>query len=347
MAKMPWRRCGWFSLFLLLAAGIAIGGWYEWPSRRRSRRLDPIQKALAANHWVKAEKLLRQWFQDHPADTETQFLYVQVLRRLGRLSEAEVALLKAVQLGLSEPEGRREYALIEARQDFRIAEGALQHLLKERPDDGEVLQALAEGYAQDGHWREAERVYTDWLVVEPERLASYFERGRARLESRQFAAAAGDFRQVLQRSPRHFQARLFLAHCLLSTAQMADAEAELLLCWRLRPDRSEPLVGLAACALERGAPDRAQQLLTEALELDPSSLLVLHEQGNLYLRRQRYDRALSLYEHILRLEPRDWLAHLKLAQITHRQGNVERARNHLRWYEELHRAATERPGRAD
>src|SRR5207248_7018444 len=129
--------------------------------------------------------------------------------------------------------------------------------------------------------------------------------GQARLEAREFGKAADDFRAVVRRAPEHFQARLLLAHCLLSDARMAEAEPELLVCRQLRPEAVEPLVGLASCAVERGDLNQAQALLRKALALDPGSTLALNEQGELHLLRQRYDLAVTVFEDVVRRDPWD------------------------------------------
>src|SRR5260370_14516595 len=87
-----------------------------------------------------------------------------------------------MKLGLSESEGRREFALAEVQKEFSPnAEKNLQNVLEERPDDIEVLQALAEGYAQAERREEAERCYTRLLELAPDRLDFHLQRGQVRL----------------------------------------------------------------------------------------------------------------------------------------------------------------------
>src|SRR5260370_10876484 len=107
-----------------------------------------------------------------------------------------------MKLGLSESEGRREFALAEVQKEFSPnAEKNLQNVLEERPDDIEVLQALAEGYAQAERREEAERCYTRLLELAPDRLDFHLQRGQVRLadvqryRGRPEAPAAG-FRAV-------------------------------------------------------------------------------------------------------------------------------------------------------
>src|SRR5439155_16939484 len=209
--------------------------------------------------------------------------------------------------------------------------------IRERPEDFEVLHALARGYARRGRWREADDAYSRCLELRPDQTTVLFERGRARLEARELAKAAAVFREVVRQLPEHFQARLLLAHCLLSYARMAEAEPELLVCRQLRPEAVEPLVGLASCAVERGDLNQAQALLQKASALDPGSTLVLVDQGELYMLRQRYDLAAAVLEAAVERDPRDKRAHLRLAQALRQNGDPSRAQEHVRRYEELDR----------
>lgn len=331
---------------VLVGAAAAIGWW-------RYRSLDPVaeaERAVASQDFARSVDLLSPYLLRHPDDLRGQFLYAQTLRRLKRPAEAQKALLRAMQLGLSEAEGRREFALAEALKGFgNNAERNLLDVLAERPDDGEVLQALAEGYASSRRWEEADRAYTRWHEREPHRLEVRLERGRMRLRAAQHLAgrladAAADFREVLRRAPDHYEARLNLAHCLLSDANMAEARAELLICRRLRSDRIEPLVGLAACALEERDWAESETLLKEALELDASSAYAWVMLGDLYLRQQEFRKAIPTYSRALELAPRDKGAHLKLAQALRGDGQEEQAREQERIYQQLLGEGMQRSG---
>ena len=66
------------------------------------------------------------------------------MRHLGRPAESQASLKRAMDLGLNPAEGRREFALSEAAKGFTPnAERNLIDTLRERPDDREILAALA------------------------------------------------------------------------------------------------------------------------------------------------------------------------------------------------------------
>jgi predicted Zn-dependent protease len=361
-------------LYAAILGGLAVAGvgawWYAPTSSLRQ-----AQNAVAAKDLAKAEALLRQLTQSEPSNRQAQFLYAQVLRRLERVKEAEAsrrgatkasadgsrrierlkqaeaALTQAVGQNPQDLDGRRELALLRAAQQFTpVVETHLLGVLERKPDDVEVLQALAEGYARSGRFVEAERLFTRWIEREPDHVDAWLSRGKTRLDAvKSFTARAGDaaadFREVLRRAPDHFEAHLYLAHSLLTDAHMAEAKEELLICRRLQPERIEPLIGLAACAVEDRAWDEAQALLDQVLALEPESVYALIMQGDLHLRQQRYDRAISVFKKVLVLEPSNTGARVKLAQVLRYTGKVEEAKQHERIYQDLRdKKAQESPG---
>ena len=324
---------------------IGIGWWLYWPTYQRNHLLAVAEKAIEADNLSLAKESLEKLLKEKAGaqmgfgqEAHVQLLYARVLRRLGRGPDAWAPLRAAVESGLPESEGRREYALLEAEDDFPLAQKSLRRVFEESPNDVEILQALAEGYAKSRRWQEAEEAYTRWLEVQPEQVKIVVGRGHVRLELKRLEQAENDFRQVLATSPNHFQARLSLAQCLLSDFKVEEAEAELGRCHQLLPARPEPLVGLAACALERGDLDQAQTQAKEALALDPASTPALTLLGIIHLRRQRYDLAIPVFERVILLNPRDKQGHLYLSQALAKNGELEKAKKHEILFNELEKA---------
>lgn len=333
------------TLIVLVPAGVAAWWWTYWPIYRQASLLRAAQAQLAADNLTRAEEALAELTRDYPDNIRGHFLRAQTLRRLGRHADAEVSLARAATLGLAPDEGRREFALLMAVSEFESAIGALQEELKRSPNDPELLEALAVGYARNHRWAEADAAYTRWLEAEPDRLDILLDRAGVRKEREQYHAAAADCREVLRRSPGHFQARLLLAHCLLSEANLAEAETELRRCRALRPERVEPLVGLTACAVAREDFDEAQTLIGRALELDASSKLALLEQADLHMRRQRYEQALPFLDHARKLYPEEKQVYLKLAQVYRSLGKTDLAKMNEEKYQEYDREDQKRDPR--
>jgi Flp pilus assembly protein TadD len=331
------KRLVWLVSLGICAALLAFGYSLLWPRYL----LQQAESAIAANDLNEAETRLRRLLFRSPKNARAHFLLAQVLRQLHHPEQAEESLRKALQLGYPEKEGERELALDEAAIRFRPPLAlTLRKLLKETPNDLDLLEALARGYASNRDWTLAEMYFTRLIECQPNETNWYWERGQARQEAafetgEGHGRAAADFREVVRRDSNHFEARLRLAQCLLSNAQMSEAKEELLRCRELNPKRAEPLIGLANCALEEQDWDRANELLREALELKWNSLIALAMKGDLHLLRQQPTEAIPYFQKVLVLDPMNKAAHLKLAQAYRSSGRLNEAKNQEAAFERI------------
>ncbi len=204
----------------------------------------------------------------------------------------------------------------------------------------EVLEDLAEGYASIHDWQEADFYLTVLIAKKPREAKYYFERGRVRQvvpDGQGHDKAVADYRETLVRSPKHFEAQLGLAQCLLSDAHLDSAQREFETCRDINPRRTEPLIGLAICAVEEEDLQKAQELLTEALNYEPDSVTALAMLGDLRLRRQEYKEAILYFQKVVALDPANKAAHLKLAQAFRSSGKAVEAKNQEDAYQRLER----------
>jgi tetratricopeptide (TPR) repeat protein len=334
------RNLIYVALFAVPVAA-AVGWWYYWPQYR----LAQAERAAAAGEWGRAAELVRPLTEDERASKDALLLGGRALRKLGRLDEAEKLLSRAAHQSPDEHALRRELALTRADRHYSpVVERFLLLCLQKDSKDAEVLTALARGQVQAHHWDDADEYYSRALEQRPDDTPLRLERGHTRLtaasafQQGHVADAAADFLEVLRRHPDHYEARLYLAHCLVADARMRDARPLLEVCRRQAPDRVEPLIGLAACALEENEWEDADRLLRAAAERDPRSSYVLTMQGDLALRRGHYEEAAGYFRRVLDLEPRDAPARLKLAQALRALDQPVQAEAELREYERLTRA---------
>jgi tetratricopeptide (TPR) repeat protein len=315
------------SLCAVLLLGVsAVPAWWYLASRwRGDRSLAAAEQAAAAGNLLRAERILVDLEKECPENAPLHLMYAHVRRRLGRSADAESHLARAGRLGLLADQGRREFGLLYAATDFFLAEGALLFALRQNPDDREVLEMLAEGYARSGRWTDAEDNFSRLIELDSNRIDVLFARADMYMSADYYGRAERDYRHILGLSPGNYRARILLAHCLLSDARMQQAEPILEECAAMRPDSPDPLIGLASCALERRDFDRAARFLGKALELDPGSTRALNELANMYLTQKQYETAIPVLERILRLDKSDRKAALNLAQALGYTGAASRA----------------------
>jgi tetratricopeptide (TPR) repeat protein len=280
----------------------------------------------------------RQAAQAQPNDPQSRLRLARALRRLNQFQPAEAELLQAINLGLPEPQAQREVVLLMAPQDWSPnMAGLFQKVVGDNPDDPEVLLAVADSYAAKTLWAGAEPLYTRLIELMPDNTELYFKRGVARMRDAYYRTAVEDFRKALAADPGRYETRLFLGNSLLGDARMAEAERELTACRKQRPEAAEPLIGLAACAVERNDLAAAEALLLEAAARAGDSPLVLHELAALYLRQGRTEPAIATLKRLVELVPEHRQGHFLLAQAYLAAGNSAESQKHEVIYQELDR----------
>ncbi|WP_435005434.1 tetratricopeptide repeat protein [Tundrisphaera lichenicola] len=317
-----------------IAFGVLATWWYVrgGPSTGEIAR---AEHALEVGDLTGARSILARVLEERPREPRARLLYARLLRLSGRAREADVALGRAMELGVPEADLWREYGLLIAGSDFGKAEPILLRALGRSPHDPEILAALTDGTARQDHWVDSVDFANRWLKAEPDRVEARIARARALVRTARPGEAAADLRIAAGRRPRDYQIRLFLADCLMGTNNPAGASAEFEEARQLRPDLAEPLVGLARCDLELGEPDRARSSLDRAIELDPSSRIALTTRGSLAVKRQQDELAKADFERVVALDPNHREAHFQLAQIYRRLGEHRRAEEHERAFREL------------
>ncbi|HEY8506620.1 MAG TPA: tetratricopeptide repeat protein, partial [Gemmataceae bacterium] len=166
-------------------------------------------------------------------------------------------------------------------------------------------------------------------------------------------AAVVHLERALQHDPRHFWAQYLLANCYLRTQRLGEARAALTACLHGRPRFVWALLhrGFALTQLSAGRPDGEAAALLQAAEDDfrralslprdtEAEYVLLVHRGLLRLRQDHVPEAAADFEAAVQLRPREFAAHVNLAQARERQGRIEDALH------ALSRAIEARPGLA-
>lgn len=154
--------------------------------------------AVERENWPLAAERLGRLLEEAPDTWAFWRLYGQVLRELGRVEEAEAALVSAVKRCPEEAvEDARELLLELA--DLRLADGrpedavrALRRVLSREPKQWEALFLLGNAFADVGAHAEAVNAYRQSLATQPfeRELWWNFAVALERVEDRHGAAAA-------------------------------------------------------------------------------------------------------------------------------------------------------------
>ncbi len=141
------RRRGRRPALALASVGIAAAlvAWAHRASIGDRVEAYRVDRLIARGRWDEARSRLDLEIRAHPVRPRPRFLLAGVDRHLGRITEAEESLQRAVDLGWPVARSRREHALLLSVHDLGRAEPLLRRILADDPGDAEVRRALAEG----------------------------------------------------------------------------------------------------------------------------------------------------------------------------------------------------------
>jgi len=182
-------------------------------------------------------------------------------------------------------------------EDLARAIEHFEHAIDADPEHAPAYAGLAIASILLLHWeRPGSRGIRDRAVDAAERAIAldprladpWAARAMARIFDRDWASAEADFRRAVEVAPGDAQSRQWRAH-------------------------------LFACL---GRYDEAIQEIDRALELDPLSLAVITEAGNVRFLARRYDEALARYRQAIDLDPGFKAARYKLFELYLSLGRV-------------------------
>lgn len=195
-------------------------------------------------------------------------------RGLGALGLATVSAA----LALSVLSASADAASKDPATAFRIAPWQERHALAA----AKASEATAVGGARATRLRDAERFYRSAIALNPSDPVTRHELARLYLANSDVFSASGGGRTAaaqltlaLEQNPYYAEIRNDLGVALLRTGDRAGAEAAFRKAAEGRRDFVEPLLNLAALAVERGDRAEAARRIDQALERNPGSARAL------------------------------------------------------------------------
>ena len=336
-------RRAWLILTLTIVAGVVLAA--TWPrsngpesSYRRGRAA-----LIAGDHagvQRESERLvLTTGFQPHG-----WLLKGLMLARVGKLDEALAYLRKATEHEALAVEANT----IAARCFYQMgryldAIDASSLALQRDPACLDARRWLAAAYYDLGlnphAVSELERISAEAPGdPRPDRLLGLIAK-----DGEQYVRAINYYRESLRRDPDQPEAqaiRIELAESQIKQGQFDDALATLKDCER----SAAVLTWEAECRTSLGQFDAAQELLREAMELDPQYVPARLAQGKLLLDRGQSAEAVKVLSEAAQLEPLNSHAHFQLSQALRRMLEIQALE---REFKELHDTAANRPDDAE
>ena len=263
-----------------------------------------------------AEQLHRETLQRFPEDLSTRNGMARVLREMGRLAEAEQVYRETLQRFPEDLSTRNGMARV-LRDMGRLAEAEqlYRETLQRFPNNLIPRTGLAELLRETRRLAEAEELYRETLQRFPNNLIP--RNGLAELlrETRRLPEAEQLYRETLQRFPTDLIPRNGLAELLRETRRLTEAE-ELYRDTLLRfPNDSIARNGLAELLRETRRLPEAEELYRETLQRLPNDLIARNGLAELLREARRLPEAEELYRETLHRSPNDLTARNGLAEL--------------------------------
>jgi tetratricopeptide (TPR) repeat protein len=257
----------------------------------------------------RAEDYLSRYLVYRPDDVDAMFRYGVLLDKHAdseeQLNRALRVYKKAVQLEADRKEIRRrlvDLAMRLSRSDpqmFATAKTHAEVLLKDSPEDGELMYILGVCEESRGRFREAAELYEKARHQDSARIDSYVRLARllrdrmnepTRADRVMEPGSAGD--DLVSANGKSAAAYLERARYRRKYAlPKVDPEADVARALELAPDNSEVLLAAAESALQKGKVEAARKSLQRGIELDKLNPAMYQGLADLELQQSQTESA--------------------------------------------------------
>ena len=156
---------------------------------------------------------------------------------------------------------------------------------------------------QGGNLAEAERLYSQVLVMEPASFAPRHMLGVIRFQQGQYPQAIELIAGALKLNPQVAEAWINLGHVQVVAGRPDEAVASYRRALVLSPGESAVLSALAGVLWQLGRQDDALECLGQLLTLRPGDMELRHRRADMLREMKRFDQALKDYDAVLAVHP--------------------------------------------
>lgn len=278
-----------------------------------------FETALAAHQAgrvTEAQADYRRILQHNPAYAPALHFLGVSHGQSGNLAEAERLIRQSIELQAL-PEYFNNLAFVHDRQGrLDDAVTAYRHALKLAPDNNAVThRSLGDLLLRLARYAEAEPVYRDVLVLQPEDAEVHFRLGLVLAELKQTHAAVEAYRQALSLQPAYPDAWNNLANLLKALDRDAEAEEAYQKALQLRPDDAAIHCNLGQLLQKNARHAEATTVLRRAVALKADHADSWANLGLSLMGEGQYAEAEAAHRQALLLQPDNPAAHTRLGNL--------------------------------
>jgi len=263
-----------------------------------------------------------------PEPAQASFVRGVKALNAGRLDEAERAFREArkVAPGMVGPLlGLAEVAF--KRNDVPGAGTFVLQAVRMAPNNGEAQLAWGRFLYTQGRYPEAAAAFERAIRAEPDLPATRIDLGDVYMNALDDPAKAAEaYRGALKIDPKLAGAHYALGVALTRLKQAKEARAELAEAARLEPDSPLPRYALGRLAASEGDLDRAATEFGQAIQAAKEYVPAYLALADVYVARDKADRALATYADAAKAAPADANVPLRTGMLQERLGRDGEAR---------------------
>jgi tetratricopeptide (TPR) repeat protein len=295
------------------------------PRNSADTPLDQARDLLQKGSVNEADRIVRQYLDNHPDSADGHFLLGHILFHEIQ-SEAKVETqLEALQVLGTSP-SRAKYSEEKAKNSLaEFTAGAKFH-----DPSAADLKVVAFDYVLLGDYADADKWLTRMLAWTPNDSEGWYYLGRAKYSENRFAEAIGAFQHSLKLDPGNVKAEdnLGLSYAGLDRRDEAVAAYKTAISWQAQATSKNPgpYINLGSLLLDQSRPEEAVPYLLRAIEIAPHESKAHELLGKAYARLEELPKAQTELERAVELSPQSGNLHCMLAPVYHKQGLTEEAK---------------------
>lgn len=186
-------------------------------------RLKDVLDLIHEDKLFKAERLCRDFLQQHRQHIEGMRMLADIGVRMKRFDDAEFLLESCVEFAPEHLSARVDYLNVLIRKTrFEKAHEQARHLLEREPDNPRFMSSLATTLVGLGRFEEGMARYEEILAEHPEHVELHVQLGHARKTVGQLPEAIQSYQKAYQRKPDYGDAFWSLAN--IKTYRFTDTE---------------------------------------------------------------------------------------------------------------------------
>ena len=282
--------------------------------------------ALAKRNGKEAVQAFRIVLHDQPDMATVHYLLGHAYQLTGETNLAKESFEQAVALYPDQVDAKRSLAVLESKSGrYELARARLDDLLKQRPEDLEALDMLMMLDLVTKNWSEAERTLKRLQAVAKESLLAQMAEGRLHQAQGRYERAAAAYERATVLAPNDPDPLLSLVKLEVAQGHLRQVKTRLEAMIGKQPDHSYAHGLLGEVQMRVGDYSGADAHFGQATTLNTRWITPWLNWGSLWLGQKRFDQALLVVKNGLKVNPESEELHMLLASVHSTQGMVDEA----------------------